>query len=341
MALNIIARQVGNDVIFSGSGTIKTGNLTKQSETYYPSAYVQGSLGEISAGNSSTPVDSFSPQSETSNLVGFADVGSPIVADSWTGDPFFVFQGLIGLPVGYTNQQQLDFLLTFTGESISSMQLLVGSYAYNWGTGGNADSINLTIEPVPSPTPTPSITPTKTPTPTPTVTPTVTSTNTPTPSITPTRTVTPTITPTNTQTPTNTPTVTPTRTVTPTITPTNTQTPTNTPTVTPTRTVTPTVTPTRTVTPTVTSTITPTPSVTTTVTPSVTPTLTPTPTSFGVLNVNVQYDYTNEIFGSFSGGSWNAQYGNVPHPINYQPERRLTVIDLSSITLGGVNGLNN
>jgi len=307
MALNIIARQVGNDVIFSGSGTIKTGNLSNQFETYTPSAYVQGSLGEISAGNSSTPVDSFSPQSETSNLVGFADVGSQIVADSWTGDPFFVFQGLIGLPVGYTNQQQLDFLLTFTGESISSMQLLVGSYAYNWGTGGNADSINLTIEPVPSPTPTPSITPTKTPTPTPTVTPTVTSTNTPTPSITPTRTVTPTITPTNTQTPTNTPTVTPTRTVTPTVT----------------------------------STITPTPSVTATVTPSVTPTLTPTPTSFGVLNVNVQYDYTNEIFGSFSGGSWNAQYGNVPHPINYQPERRLTVIDLSSITLGGVNGLNN
>ena len=107
-------------------------------------------------------------------------------------------------------------------------------------------SVTPTVTKTPTPSVTTSVTPTKTPTPTvtptTTVTPTVTQTETPTqtPTITPTTTVTPTITSTTTVTPT----ITPTNTQTPTITPTNTQTPTITPTITPTKTSTPTPTPT-------------------------------------------------------------------------------------------------
>jgi len=199
------------------------------------------------------------------------------------------------------------------------------------------------------PTQTPTNTPTKTPTPTITRTPTQTPTNTPTPSVTKTSTPTPTptITRTATQTPTRTPTQTPTRTPTPSITSTNTSTPTNTPTVT----TTPTRTPTNTPTPSVTKTLTPTPTKTSTPTPTKTPTptvtstptpsVTPTPTSFGSIDVNVQYEYTNEMLGSFSGGTWEASLGNAPHPINVNQEKRVSVIDLSAITLGGFGGLNN
>ena len=94
---------------------------------------------------------------------------------------------------------------------------------------------SITTSVTPTRTPTPTVTPTRTVTPTPTITPTTT--------VTPTVTATPTITPTNTTTPTITPTITPTKTATPTITPTITPTKTTTPTVTPTLTPTPTVTP--------------------------------------------------------------------------------------------------
>jgi hypothetical protein len=297
MAVNIIARQVGNDVVFSGSGTIDTTGLFNNNSCVSTLGSIGGDLINF-ASPEGEQLCSYFIMNATGNSFDFRSTTSTVYSDSSTGDVFSIDNAPgIKLPSGYTSSQVLNFTITFTGQTITSLDLNPGNYEITYTTDTVPDSIFLTVEPEPSPTPTP----------TPTVTPTVTSTNTPTPSITPTRTVTPTITPTNTQTPTNTPTVTPTRTVTPTVT----------------------------------STITPTPSVTATVTPSVTPTLTPTPTSFGVLNVNVQYDYTNEIFGSFSGGSWYPQYGNVPHPINYQPERRLTVIDLSSITIGGVNGLNN
>jgi hypothetical protein len=297
MAFNIIARQVGNDVIFSGSGSIKTGSLTTDEFGNYggEGAINTSFFGLVMGGTNLDVYWSYFPINVTSWPTNFGT--GPYTSTSVTDGDTFGFQRstprILFLPASYSNEQPLNSSMTFSNQTISSLGLSAGTYTISWGTGSSVDSVVLVIEPEPSPTPT------------------VTPTNTPTPSITPT----------NTQTPT----------VTPTITSTNTPTPS----------ITPTITPTKTVTPTVTSTITPTPSVTATVTPSVTPTLTPSPTPFGVLDVNVQYDYTNEIFGSFSGGSWNAQYGNVPHPINYQPERRLTVIDLSSITLGGVNGLNN
>ena len=136
----------------------------------------------------------------------------------------------------------------------------------------------------------------------------------------------PTPTPTKTLTPT--PTKTPTNTPTNTVTTTPTKTPTNTPTKTPTNTPTNTVTPTKTATPTPTPTKTTTP----TPTPSITPTNTPSLTPFGVLDVNVQYEYTNQMLGSFSGGTWDASLGNAPHPISVNQQKRVAVIDPVSYT---------
>ena len=247
-----------------------------------------------------------------------------------------------------------NYYLTFTGSTDEGCYEIVDSAEISIGVDVvNTMSINYgdcsTCLAVPTPTPTKTVTPTPTrtvtPTPTRTVTPTPTRTVTPTPSNTPTLTSTPTRTltptPTNTQTVTQTLTQTLTRTVTPT--PTNTQTvtstPTNTPTLTPTRTVTPTPTNTPTLTPT--RTVTPTPTQTLTQTLTQTPTNTPTPTPFGVLEVDVQYEYTNEILGSYSGGTWDSSLGNAPHPISVNQQKRVAVIDLSAITLGGFGGLNN
>jgi len=205
----------------------------------------------------------------------------------------------------------------------------------------------VTCQAVVTPTPTASTTPT--PTPTVTRTASVTPTTTPTPSVTPTDTPSVTSTPTTSSTPTpsitasptDTPSVTPTQTTTPT----TTSTPTDTPSVTPTRTPTPTQTGTAGVTPTPSGTAAVTPTPTQTVTPSNTATPTPTPTRFGVFYANEYYEFTDGMFGSYSGGTAPVvpPLVNVPHPINQAMigDQRGTVQDQSAVALGGFNGLNN
>jgi hypothetical protein len=205
----------------------------------------------------------------------------------------------------------------------------------------------VTCQAVVTPTPTASTTPT--PTPTVTRTASVTPTTTPTPSVTPTDTPSVTSTPTTSSTPTpsitasptDTPSVTPTQTTTPT----TTSTPTDTPSVTPTRTSTPTQTGTAGVTPTPTGTAAVTPTPTQTITPSITATPTPTPTRFGVFYANEYYEFTDGMFGSYSGGTAPVvpPLVNVPHPINQAMigDQRGTVQDQSAVALGGFNGLNN
>ena len=190
-----------------------------------------------------------------------------------------------------------------------------------------------------TPTPTPTVTRTASVTPTPSVTPSVTPTDTPSVTSTPTTTQTPT--PSITASPTGTPSVTPTQTPTPSIT----ASPTGTPSVTPTQTTTPTQTGTAGVTPTPSGTASVTSTPTPSITPTRTPTQTPTPTSFGVFYANEYYEFTDEMFGSYSGGTAPVvpPLVNVPHPINQAMigDQRGTVQDQSAVALGGFNGLNN
>lgn len=198
-------------------------------------------------------------------------------------------------------------------------------------------------------TPTPTATITSTPTPSVTRTPSVTPTKTATPSVTPTDTPSVTSTPTTTKTPTPSitasPTDTPSSTSTPTTTPTTTSTPTDTPSVTPTKTPTPTQTGTAGVTPTPSGTASVTSTPTPSITPTRTPTQTPTPTRFGVFYANEYYEFTDGMFGSYSGGTAPVvpPLVNVPHPINQAMigDERGTVQDQSAVALGGFNGLNN
>jgi hypothetical protein len=59
------------------------------------------------------------------------------------------------------------------------------------------------------------------------------------------------------------------------------------------------------------------------------------------INVNVQYDYSIAILGNVSGGTYlNPANTVAPHPVAVVGSGN-TVTDLSAITLGGFNGLNN
>ena len=243
-----------------------------------------------------------------------------------------------------------NYYLTFTGgttqgcyDIIDNAEPATGvdkvlTLSVDYGDCGTCQAVvtptptaTITSTPTPSVTRTPSVTPTKT------ATPSVTPTDTPSVTSTPTTTKTPT--PSITASPTDTPSVTPTQTTTPT----TTSTPTDTPSVTPTKTPTPTQTGTAGVTPTPSGTAAVTPTPTQTITPS--NTATPTPTRFGVFYANEYYEFTDGMFGSYSGGTAPVvpPLVNVPHPINQAMigDERGTVQDQSAVALGGFNGLNN
>ena len=59
-------------------------------------------------------------------------------------------------------------------------------------------------------------------------------------------------------------------------------------------------------------------------------------------SANTYYEYSNQRFGTFSGGTWVASVGNVPHPV-YTKDSTTgdTYIQFNAITIGGFNGLNN
>jgi len=245
-----------------------------------------------------------------------------------------------------------NYFLRFTGattegcyEILDTAEIGDGTDLVSYMSSNYGDCVACLA--IPTPTPTASTTPT--PTPTVTRTPSVTPTKTATPSVTPTDTPSVTSTPTTTKTPTpsitasptDTPSVTPTKTPTPSIT----ASPTDTPSVTPTRTPTPTQTGTAGVTPTPSGTAAVTPTPTQSLTPTKTPTPTPTPTRFGVFYANEYYEFTDGMFGSYSGGTAPVvpPLVNVPHPINQAMigDQRGTVQDQSAVALGGFNGLNN
>jgi hypothetical protein len=337
MALNIIVSEVGANLVISGSGTLNVAALTLVSSgaTVVLGTNSNPGLGIIFLDNAgeTTLFDvytGFSPSTFFgSNTAKFGDV--------FSGDSFgiSVDDGDIYLPTGYTSSSVINGSMTINNSTLVEAGFLAGTYTYSWGSGGSADSIIINAVASVTPTPTPTVTNTSSPTPT------VTNTSSPTPTPSQTGTIAATPTPTGTiaATPTNTSSPTPTPSVTMTNTPTRTASVTPTPSVTMTNT--PTQTGTAAVTPSPTSSVTPT--VTPTQTASPTPTI--TPSSFGVFYANEYYEFTDGMFGSYSGGTAPVvpPLVNVPHPINQAMigDQRGTVQDQSAVALGGFNGLNN
>jgi hypothetical protein len=392
MGILITALEVGSDVVFSGSGSANTLDLTQgvtgdtTGFSTTPNIGRLGFFGFTSIFTSHTGAGLTGPSSfGTGSALGGANVAS-IVANNGiliTQTPLTLWFVDTVSPVSGNGY------MTYENKTLASLGLTPGLYVWSWGTGGNADTITLQIGEITTPTPTPMVTTTVTPTPsitstvtptptgtpnstptnttTPTNTPTVTKTpnstptNTATPSITPTNTPTVTKTPTNTptvtKTPTNTPTVTKTPTNTPTVTKTPSQTPTNTPTVTktptntPTNTQTPTNTPTNTQTPTTTPTQTPTNTPTLTQTPTNTPTVTQTPTNTPTQTMTPTPSFTP--FFRFAVGEGYEECvvcyeltGNTvtsvepPHAV-WTNNQGFAVVQMNSVQLGGMNGLNS
>jgi hypothetical protein len=74
------------------------------------------------------------PQTSTSgNIFGVVKFDGP------SGTPSLL------VPTGYTTGTVISSTQTFNGQTFSSFGLTPGTYTYTWGSGANADSINVVV----------------------------------------------------------------------------------------------------------------------------------------------------------------------------------------------------
>ncbi len=146
----IDVRQIGSDVVATGSGTLDTTDLTFQTQSYANRAAFFPDLGGVVLGPaSSTAYDLYS------GVTGPTSLGSASAeyASSGSGD-FIGVQGnggYLGVPVGYASGTSLSATSTWDNTTIAGLGLTPGTYTYTWGSGADADSITLKISSVPEP----------------------------------------------------------------------------------------------------------------------------------------------------------------------------------------------
>jgi hypothetical protein len=161
----------GGNVVMSASGSLNINDLTLVNPSAGP--FGGGGLGVSTAtflmGTNGLNAAQYSGFTTTPSNFGPGGVGG--AQTSTSGDIFGVIlpggppYSLL-VPVGYTTGTAISSTQTFTGQTFSSFGLTPGTYSYTWGSGANADSINVVVGGTPV-TPTPTAT-SATPTPTPT-----------------------------------------------------------------------------------------------------------------------------------------------------------------------------
>lgn len=162
MAVNILIQEVGGNVVWTSTGTLNVAGLT------YASTQTGGvgfdATNAIFGSGLSASADLYSGAISKPASFGTGGAGAASASGSYLS-----IQGAptvsLWVPAGYTSGTAISNTTTYTG-SFASLGLTPGTYTYSWGSGGNADSMTLTIG-APPVTPTPTVTSTPTPTSTP------------------------------------------------------------------------------------------------------------------------------------------------------------------------------
>jgi hypothetical protein len=136
----------GSDVVMTASGSLNINDLTYITTTTLggsgigvnTATFIMGSNGDFDtySGFTSTPSD--------------FGTGGGGASTSSSGDIFgVIFQGTppyeLAVPKSYVTGSAISSTQTFSGETFGSLGLIPGTYTYTWGSGANADSINVII----------------------------------------------------------------------------------------------------------------------------------------------------------------------------------------------------
>jgi hypothetical protein len=143
---NVTVSQVGPNVVWNGSGYFNLAALSFAGPNVVGAGFAANQA--IWAIGPSTNVDTYSATSVTyPTSFGNGSVG----VSSTSGSTMGVLPGgngrLLYVPSGYTSNTIISGGATYSGQTISSMQLSAGTYTWIWTTGGNSTSVVMNIVP--------------------------------------------------------------------------------------------------------------------------------------------------------------------------------------------------
>ncbi|MDQ3812915.1 MAG: CSLREA domain-containing protein, partial [Armatimonadota bacterium] len=146
-AYTMTFRQVGSNVVGTGSGTINTSALTL-SFGYSQTAAVWPNAAIAAVGPSGTAGTATFAWSGIAGPTSFGPAGETL-ADSGSGDIVGVegWRPNLNLPRTYVSGASLSGTATWTNRTFSSLGMTPGSYTWTWGAGPSADSFTLRILP--------------------------------------------------------------------------------------------------------------------------------------------------------------------------------------------------
>jgi len=141
---NVTVSQVGPNVVWNGSGYFNLAALSFAGPNVIGAGFAANQA--IWAIGPSTNVDTYSATSVTyPTSFGNGGVG----VSSTSGSTMGVLPGgngrLLYVPSGYTSNTIISGGATYSGQTISSMQLSAGTYTWIWTTGGNTSTLVMTI----------------------------------------------------------------------------------------------------------------------------------------------------------------------------------------------------
>jgi hypothetical protein len=139
----------GGNVVVTASGSLNINDLTLVSGSTGPASGSGLGINNATFIMGSTPVNYAQYGGFTSTPSNFG-TGSGLPPSSSSGDIFGCFYPgspphQLAVPVGYTTGTNISSTMTFNSQTFSSMGLVQGTYTYAWGSGANADSINVTV----------------------------------------------------------------------------------------------------------------------------------------------------------------------------------------------------
>lgn len=196
MAIYITVKEVGGDVVFSGTGTANVTDLSASGTANLAGLSTRPSSGRIVYTVFNPTYNQYFGITGPSSFGTGTSIGGPTSGTAPITDSVVLIPGSNAIYFATGGTNSCSGTITYGSTTLATLGMTVGTYVWTWGSGANQDSLTLQIGELPTPTPTPTPTETLLVTPTPTETPTETPTQTPTETPTQTPTETPTPTPT-------------------------------------------------------------------------------------------------------------------------------------------------
>ena len=141
---NVTISQVGNDVVWNGSGSFNLAALTSAGSNNIGAGFQANQA--IWAIGPNTSVDTYS-----GTITYPTSFGSPasVPPPSTVGSTFGILPGgsgrMLWVPSGYVSNTVINGTATYANTTISGMGLTSGVYTWSWGTGGNTSTLVMTI----------------------------------------------------------------------------------------------------------------------------------------------------------------------------------------------------